>query len=467
MKKLNIKEINVKDALVGAGVGFAVAGLAFGFGLGIPFANKKTSTIVLHSDVIKILHGLDEFGQRLSTTSGQSNKDAVKYISDTIKYNGLDLSYEHFSVENAKDENKTYKGQNIFGEYFQDKEKTLIIGAHYDTNVQLVGTDATGFTDNTSGVAGVLGLAGQLGFYQPKLDFNILLALWDVEEWGLYGSKDYVESFSEKEISNTVGYINLDTIAGGDSVYIHSAPSGEKWEDANSETAIRDALIAAGTKIGFDTDTSGTPGSENQNFNAEGFNFSTAGTSSVNGKAGEGYPASDFVPFAKAGIETASFESTNYSIQSEWGTLWSEGAINDGYVQTVHEDTWGNIINEDAFVRTWKGTKNLDASVSGFSTAGAEVSFTEIGALETELITYYQAEVAAGEFATQSGNNYANQIWASELYGKYGFSSEGQIWHTELDSKKILEDMYGTRIYDQTEMVTDTTWQYILDGAVT
>ena len=56
--------------------------------------------------------------------------------------------------------------------------------------------------------------------------YNVRIVLFGAEEVGLFGARHYVSSLIEsQEIAHTdiVGMINLDTVIGGDMLYVHSA----------------------------------------------------------------------------------------------------------------------------------------------------------------------------------------------------------------------------------------------------
>jgi len=72
-------------------------------------------------------------------------------------------------------EGNTYK--NIIASYREEKERRLIIGAHYD-----VAGDQEGADDNASAVAGLLETARLLSENQPELDYGIDLVAYNLEE---------------------------------------------------------------------------------------------------------------------------------------------------------------------------------------------------------------------------------------------------------------------------------------------
>lgn len=85
----------------------------------------------------------------------------------------------------------------------------VVLGAHHDAWVY-------GSDDNLSGTENVLQIARGLGNLLKKgwrPDRSIVLATWDGEEYGLYGSTEYAEDRGET-LRNAVTYINMDVAAG-------------------------------------------------------------------------------------------------------------------------------------------------------------------------------------------------------------------------------------------------------------
>ncbi|KAH7038487.1 glutamate carboxypeptidase II [Macrophomina phaseolina] len=91
-------------------------------------------------------------------------------------------------------------------------DETVIIGNHRDA--WIVG----GAADPNSGSAVVVELSKALGKllatgWKPKR--NIVLASWDAEEYGLYGSTEWVEEYIPWLADTSVAYLNIDVGASG------------------------------------------------------------------------------------------------------------------------------------------------------------------------------------------------------------------------------------------------------------
>lgn len=101
-------------------------------------------------------------------------------------------------------------GQNVYAiqNGTTKPNQYIIICAHYDNMPS--GGFAPGADDNGSGTAAVLETARVLSKY--NFDYTIIYALWDLEEYGLYGSNYYASEASFRG-DNIVAVINLDMIA--------------------------------------------------------------------------------------------------------------------------------------------------------------------------------------------------------------------------------------------------------------
>jgi N-acetylated-alpha-linked acidic dipeptidase len=88
-------------------------------------------------------------------------------------------------------------------------DQDVLVGAHRDAWVY-------GSDDNGSGAVNVLQLARSLGNLVKRgwrPDRTITLALWDGEEYGLYGSTEYAED-KASALDHTVAYLNMDEAGG-------------------------------------------------------------------------------------------------------------------------------------------------------------------------------------------------------------------------------------------------------------
>lgn len=216
---------------------------------------------------------------------------------------------------------KKFTSQNIQVDITGSSEKILVIGAHYDSTGHEHGS--LGATDNASGVAAILALSARLK--EKSLPFSVRLLAFGAEEVGLQGAKAYIANqLTDRE--KLAAMINLDTIIGGDKLYVHSAHTtpydckGIPDSKYNADTHIRDGLTTISNSL----------------FGASGHQLHPAYNGYPEGVTGSW---SDHSPFACAGIPIAYLEATNFAINGHSG--------NDGYSQTEKVQLWDCYDNDN------------------------------------------------------------------------------------------------------------------------
>lgn len=214
-----------------------------------------------------------------------------------------DVTYQEFAV------NEYDKGYNVGARLAkQGTNKQIIIGAHYDS-------DGEGANDNASGVAALLMVVNELSKNVSKLSCNVEFVLFDAEEQGFVGSRNYVANMSQTVKDNTLLMINVDCIANGDNLYV--------WCE-NKHTDLADLFVSKSEKIAEKPHAVGT------------FNLN----------AGNGYgyieipQNSDHAPFRIEGIPTALFFSGTYSAEP-WNYTESENPIKNTMNSAL--DTFDNL----------------------------------------------------------------------------------------------------------------------------
>jgi|BioPla2DNA2_1021312.scaffolds.fasta_scaffold52400_1 hypothetical protein len=126
----------------------------------------------------------------------------------------------------------TYKSSNVVAvkRASGTSRGAVIIGAHYDNvySFELLNPYTNlrhkilskGAYDNGSGVTVMMSIAHDLK--EAELPFDVVFAAFGAEELGLYGSRHYVNTMSERDKQNTLLMINLDCVAAGDYLYLFS-----------------------------------------------------------------------------------------------------------------------------------------------------------------------------------------------------------------------------------------------------
>lgn len=257
-------------------------------------------------DYLADIAGENGIGARFA--GSESSRKTAQYIEQQWINQGYSPYTMDFDI-NAETESK-----NIMLDIAGKSHKTLIIAAHYDSTG--VEEGSLGATDNGSSIAALLALSHNLR--NQNLALNVRLIAFGAEEIGLLGSKAYVAQLTTEQRSDLVGMINLDTIVGGDKLYIHSAhtkpykcPPGSK--SFNSDTTLRDALLKQAQLT----------------FTPSPFALHPSFPEYPEGATG-GW--SDHAPFACAGVPIAYIEATNFSINGKEGF--------DGYSQSTNPALW-------------------------------------------------------------------------------------------------------------------------------
>ena len=118
-------------------------------------------------------------------------------------------------------------------------DEYVVVGAHLDhegMNPELVGDNIyNGADDNASGVSAVLQIMKAFVESGAKPERTVIFAFWDGEEYGLLGSRYFVENFSGTD--KVKGYLNFDMVGGNNRaddpsyfVYFFSASHPEYGE---------------------------------------------------------------------------------------------------------------------------------------------------------------------------------------------------------------------------------------------
>lgn len=229
-------------------------------------------------------------GARVAGTAEEA--EARDYIEGQFQRLGYTTTVQSFSYTRS---GRTYNSSNIVAYKKGKSSKEIIVGAHYDSVSAGKGSD-----DNASGVGVMLEAAEVLK--NIPTPYSIKFVAFGAEEVGLRGSNYYASQMTAEEINNTVGMINLDSLAVGDHMNVYGS--------AGDKGFIRDQVLKIAKKKKLDIGT-------NLGLNPA-------------------YPAgttgdwSDHAPFNSLGIPYAYFEATN----------WEIGDM-DGYTQTEkHGGVW-------------------------------------------------------------------------------------------------------------------------------
>lgn len=145
----------------------------------------------------------------------------ASYIRKTFETYGLDCRYQEYSLSN--DSTSFYK--NVICTLDASKEKTFVIGAHYDVCGNQEGAD-----DNATGVSGILELGRLLSKEKNKLTHNIEFVAYTLEEPPFFASKDMGSFVHAQSIApqkhKYQGMISLEMIGYFSTEDIQEYPAG-------------------------------------------------------------------------------------------------------------------------------------------------------------------------------------------------------------------------------------------------
>lgn len=292
---------------------FGLAALAFVSGA--PVLAEKPDTPVAYY-LNKMSDTENGFGAREAGSENEAK--AGEFIRAELEKMGYSVSVHEFKHPVLKKKDEFIHSSNVIADKQGESDRLLVLGAHFDSTGSQKGS--LGAMDNGSGSAVLLAVAKQISTIKD-LPYSVRFVAFGAEESGLIGSRKYMEMLKEEkpqELKRIVGMVNLDTVAGGDYLYVHSAHTtpykcGGDNSNYNHDTRMREAILAASVK---------QLGDDAHRIHPE---F-------------PGYPEgvtgdwSDHEPFACNGVPIAYIETTNFRINGKDGY--------DGYSQSTDPALW-------------------------------------------------------------------------------------------------------------------------------
>ena len=192
----------------------------------------------------RVIQNMLEFSGEVSVTIG----DSEVFIQHRISSTGNDLAAEYLIEKLSRpniivnDISFGSKGRNILGIQLgtENPDKIYVVCAHYDSVAE------HGADDNASGSIAVIETATILSQYNLKN--TIIYALWDEEEVGLLGAKDYAEN-AQQNNDNILGVLNMDMMA-------YDSNNDHRFDidvrNVANSYEIRDDLIQLYTSLNLD-----------------------------------------------------------------------------------------------------------------------------------------------------------------------------------------------------------------------
>ncbi|BAP39524.1 M28 family peptidase [Metamycoplasma canadense] len=335
----------------------------------------------------------------------QKDEETIKLMNQNIKKDGF---FTQGFLYNLKDKSQNNVGNNIVvtinptGEAKDKNPKDFYIVSHYDStnNVGPKGV-SWGATDNATGVSVNLRLLKHFADVKNRENLAVRLHLIfvDAEELGKLGSYAFVNQFLTGEnnelLKNSLGMINMDTVAGGDYMYIHSPNTNPDIEEVPEGSNLSKKLRDLVNNISKERSTKLNDSEQELQIHPK---------YSETYKNGETGDWSDHAPFYQiAKLPVAYVESTNFSILSKF-------KVYDGYAQTINPKAW--VLKDGTTIPSLK-KRVLD---------------------DKKTVVY---------------------DWPDGLK-KEDFAILGDIWHSDLDTLEWVNKNIGSKIYKQLDTVFET-----------
>ncbi|MEV7777200.1 M28 family metallopeptidase [Kitasatospora sp. NPDC088351] len=260
----------------------------------IPVANVKAHLAQLQS--IANANG----GNRAHGRSGY--KASIDYVKGKLDAAGFTTTLQTFSYSGST-------GYNLVADWpGGDTSHVVMAGAHLDSV-----TAGPGINDNGSGSAGILETALAVSRAGLKPAKHLRFGWWGAEEYGMVGSRNYVNSLPVSERSKIDSYLNFDMIGSPNPGYFTYR------YDASLDALFRDYFAGLGI-------------STEQDFEGDG--------------------RSDHAPFQNAGIRVGGlFSGADYTKTSAQAAKWG-GTAGQPFDRCYHSscDTSANV-NDTALDR--------------------------------------------------------------------------------------------------------------------
>ncbi|MBF2719947.1 autotransporter domain-containing protein [Psychrobacter sp. NG254] len=257
----------------------------------------------------KEVQAADYMQQRMTIdgSNNQVNRQTFDFIAPRGLFRGQTLTSNNVVV--------TQKGS-------ADTNRTLFVGAHYDSAVAYPNYEnLEALDDNASGSGVLTELTKNLTGIETEHDIQFVA--FGAEEGGLNGSKAFVDQLTDAEKSTALGMINLDSLITGDKMYANAGRNA--YDDDGNEVAANVSLrenalrIAKELGITLEVNTAIIAPGETEPYEPYGVGC-----------------CSDQESFDSV-MQVVGFEATN----------WGLGPDYDGYTQTENPDipggyTWHN-----------------------------------------------------------------------------------------------------------------------------
>lgn len=254
---MSARASKLSRALLGlVAAGALVAGVLLAAACGQPSYDSKASQDVAASD-----HGLlaateaVEFARHAGPrpTGSWSDIEARSFITLAFQQLGFVPRVQEFLIGDPADH---LLSANIIVTKDGASGSTLVLGAHYDTLA-----DSQGATDNATGVGLLLEMAGRLR--DVETPHTVVFVAYGAHWQEAAGAAFHVARLEDFERDALLGMIDLDAVAGGETLVAYGPEEGQTW--------LRGALAIAAERSGVTlTEAVAAAGGEHGAFAAAG-----------------------------------------------------------------------------------------------------------------------------------------------------------------------------------------------------
>ncbi|WP_379544385.1 autotransporter domain-containing protein [Psychrobacter sp. R86515] len=257
----------------------------------------------------KEVQAADYMQQRMTIdgSNNQVNRQTFDFVAPRGLFRGQTLTSNNVVA--------TQKGS-------ADTNRTLFVGAHYDSAVAYPNyANLEALDDNASGSGVLTELTKNLTGIETEYDIQFVA--FGAEEGGLNGSRAFVDQLTDAEKSTALGMINLDSLITGDKMYANAGRNAydNDGNEVAANVSLRENALRIAKALGITLEVNPAiiaPG-ETEPYEPYGVGC-----------------CSDQESFDSV-MQVVGFEATN----------WSLGPDYDGYTQTENPDipggyTWHN-----------------------------------------------------------------------------------------------------------------------------
>lgn len=251
----------------------------------------------------------------------EQEKLAGLYVKEEFEKLGYEVEEQPFSNADGTMQSVNYivtiPGEGMMQRESENKyvpaSKTVIVGAHYDSNVPPMDTvDMPGYNgiqDNASGIGCLLTLAKEIK--SQKLGYDVVIVAFGAGSADFAGARAFAARMSSEEILTVDVMYCIESIYAGDKLY---ASSGHNSLAAGKKYEKRRKLYEA-----YDVVYNSTMNSQNNvdlYYNMSGINLDVNGDEIPDIYREVTIEKSDYIPFDNAGIPIVFFESYDYNFSS-------------------------------------------------------------------------------------------------------------------------------------------------------